>query len=264
MSKLSVITICYNDPDIKKTCESIVNQAYQDFEWIVIDGGSNQETIEVLNRYQDRINVFVNEKDNGIYHAMNKGIRLANGEYLHFLNAGDCYFDEDVVNKVSKLLNGSDIIFGDLKFLQGKKTSIRRYPDEIPYGWLNFDSLPHPASFIKKELFNKYGLYNENHKIVSDWEKWIEFIDINKCTYKHIPIVVSIHNYNGISSVFNELHLREVAEVKTKYYEPSVDELKTKRYIKFLKIPLMKIVKNFDQTTYSLFGVLPLLKINKN
>ena len=191
---------------------------------------------------------------------MNKGIKLANGEYLHFLNAGDCYFDENSLQNISNYLNGNDIIYGDLKFLQGDSFFIKEYPEKIPYGWFNFDSLPHPASFIKKELFNKYGLYNEKNKIISDWEKWIEFIDINKCTYKHVPILLSIHNYNGISSVMNELHLKERAEVITKYYGESVHTLKTKKYVKFLKIPLLKIIKNLDETSYFLFGFLPISK----
>lgn len=258
--KISIITICYNDPDIKKTCESIVNQTYQDFEWLVIDGGSNQETIDILNTYRNRINVFVSEKDDGVYNAMNKGIRRANGEYLHFLNAGDCYFNEESLQNISKCLNDSDIVYGDLKFLQDNGFFIKKYPNKIPYGWFNFDSLPHPAAFIKKELFNKYGLYNENYKIASDWEKWIEFIDINKCTYKHVPGLVSIHNYNGISSVMNESHLKERAEIIAKYYGESVHSLKTKKYIKFLKIPLLKIIKNLDKTSYYLFGFLPIAK----
>ena len=242
--KLSIITICYNDPDIKKTCESIIHQTFQEFEWVVIDGGSNQETIDILNNYKNRIDVFVSERDDGVYNAMNKGIKLATGEYLHFLNAGDCYFDENSLPEVSKYLKGKDIIFGDLKFLQGNKFFIKKYPDIIPYRWLKTDSLPHPASFIKKELFDKYGLYNEKNKIVSDWEKWIEFIDVNKCTYEHIPILVSVHNYNGISSIINESHLREIAEVQIKYYGSCENKLKIKLYIQRLKKLFLKSFNN--------------------
>ncbi|MDR0678536.1 MAG: glycosyltransferase, partial [Holosporaceae bacterium] len=82
---LSVITICYNQPDIEETCESIVAQTFQDFEWIVIDGGSTDGTLKKLRKYKNRINVFVSEKDEGRYHAMNKGIRYAKGKYLNFL-----------------------------------------------------------------------------------------------------------------------------------------------------------------------------------
>ena len=106
----------------------------------------------------------------------------------------------------------------------------------------------------------RYSIYDEKNKIVSDWEKWIEFLDIHKCTYKHIPVLVSIHNHNGISSVISDSLLKERAEIITKYYGENIHTLKTKKYIKFLKIPLMKIVKNFDETSYYLFGFLQIAK----
>lgn len=262
--KLSVITICHNDPDIQKTCESIANQTHRDFEWIVIDGGSDKETIDVLNKYRDRINVFVSEKDYGIYNAMNKGIKLASGDYLQFLNAGDLYFDNTSLEKIHKFLMKEDIIYGNLQFITPQKRFIKEYPDNIPYSWFISESLPHPACFIKKELFDKYGLYNENYKIVSDWEKWIEFIDINRCSYKHIPITVSIHNHNGISSVLDETHLKERAEIITKYYGIEEDIKPTKKVVKFLGIPLLKVIKNFHGCNYYLFGLIPIYKkINK-
>jgi len=244
--KVSIITICYNEPDIEKTCESIASQTYQDFQWVVIDGGSDNETIDVLNKYKNKINIFVSEEDNGVYHAMNKGIGLAGGEYLHFLNAGDCYFDKNSLQNIVKDLVSSDIVFGDLKFFQGDKSFVKEYPDEIPYGWLESDSLPHPASFIKKELFKKYGLYNEKNRVVSDWEKWIEFVDVHKCTYKHVPTVVAIHNYNGISSVYDELHLGEIAKIKAKYYGSIRVGFRLKKIKKALKTRLMKIFKYFN------------------
>jgi len=259
--KLSIITVCYNEPDIEKTCESIVKQVHQDFEWIVIDGGSNKETIDILNTYKNRINIFVSEKDNGIYHAMNKGINLASGEYLLFLNAGDLFYNKDVLKKVWKFLRDKDIVVGDLKVLQGEKAFIKKYPRTIPYDWLISDVLPHPSSFIKKKLFTEYGLYNENHKIVSDWEKSIEFIDVNKCSYKHIPVLVSVFNENGISSSLDDLQQKERSEVIAKYYGVNDVQPPTKEYIKFFNIPVIKIIKKFHMTAYYLFGILPILKI---
>lgn len=262
--KISIITICYNEPDIKKTCESIVNQTYQDFEWIVIDGGSNEQTLDILNTYKSRINVFISEKDAGIYNAMNKGINLAKGDYLNFLNAGDTYYDNNSLSKASKYLDNIDIIFGDLKFLQvGKyrRKFVKKYPDKIEPGWFIDESLPHPSSFIKKELFDKFGLYNENYKIVSDWEKWIEFFEVNKCSYKHIPITISSYNCSGIASNSDALQQKERAEVILKYYNLDGITSPTKKIIKFLNIPLMKIIKKFNFTTYYLFGIFPILKI---
>lgn len=258
--KISVITICYNEPDVEKTCESIINQTFQDFEWIVIDGGSTEPTLSILNKYRDRMNIFVSEKDEGIYNAMNKGIRLAQGKYLHFLNAGDMYFEKNSLEIAVKNLN-ADIVYGDLEFFKGNEKFIRKFPDKVPYGWFCFNYLPHPASFIKKELFDKYGLYNEQNKIVSDWEKWIEFIDINNASYKHIPIILASHNHEGVSSTISDEQIEERNSVIQKYYGDKVQTFKTKKYIKFLGIPLIKIVKKFNEKTYYLIGFLPVLKI---
>ncbi len=260
--KLSVITICYNEPDVEKTCESIVNQTYKDFEWIVIDGGSNEQTLSVLNKYRDKMVVFVSEKDEGIYNAMNKGIKLAKGEYLNFLNAGDMYFDNSSLETAAKHLE-ADIVYGNLEFFNENKKFIQKFPDKIPYGWFVAGYLPHPATFIKKELFDKYGLYNEKNKIVSDWEKWIEFIDINHASYLHIPFVISSHNHQGVSSVMNEAQTKERNAIIEKYYGTEASEFKKKKYIRFLGIPLLKIVKNYDEKKYYLFGFLPFAKIKE-
>lgn len=216
--KISVITICHNDPDIEVTCESIINQSFQDFEWIVIDGGSNQETINKLSKYKNRINQFISEKDSGVFNAMNKGIKLAHGEYLNFLNTGDFYYSEHSLQSIYEHLNGEDIIFGDQKFLTRDDFFIKHYPETIPYGWFKYECIPHQSSFIKRDLFDKYGLYNENNRIVSDWEKWIELVEINKCNYKHVPILISTHNYTGISSIMNYAHKQERKKVIKKYY----------------------------------------------
>ncbi len=98
--KLSIITICYNDPNLERTCESIINQTWQDFEWIVIDGGSNEETQKIWDKYKYRIDKFVSEPDTGVYNAMNKGIRLSEGRYLNFMNSGDAYCNNEILEGI--------------------------------------------------------------------------------------------------------------------------------------------------------------------
>lgn len=115
--KLSVITICYNEKNIRKTCESIVGQSWQDFEWIVVDGGSTDGTLDVLNEYRDRIDVLISEPDNGIYNAMNKGIARARGEWLNFMNGGDAFCDKTVLEQVfggGSSRDGADVLYGDM------------------------------------------------------------------------------------------------------------------------------------------------------
>lgn len=258
--KISVITICYNDPGIEKTCKSVCEQLFDDFEWVVIDGGSNKETLDIINKYKNKMAVFISEPDTGIYNAMNKGLNHAKNEYVWFLNAGDTFENTNSISQASKYLGKEDIIYGDLKFIKAGKETIEKFPDKIPYGWFSVGYLPHPATLIKKELFDKYGTYNEEHKIVSDWAKWIEFIDINNSTYKHIPLVLAKHNHDGISATLNENQLRERKEVLNKYYGTEIDGFKYKKYFKLLGIPIIKIVKNFNKKTLYLFGFLPIIK----
>ena len=113
MKKLSIITINYNEPNLKKTCESIVNQSWQDFEWIVIDGGSNEKNLAIFEQYKHRIDKFISEPDNGIYDAYNKGINLATGEYLNFMNAGDCFYSDKILERFIAQNSKADILYGD-------------------------------------------------------------------------------------------------------------------------------------------------------
>lgn len=249
MPKVSIITICYNEPNLEKTCESIVNQTYQDFEWIVVDGGSNQETLAVFEKYKHRIDTFISEKDNGRYDAMNKGIRLAKGEYLQFLNAGDYYSHEDILSQVVAGGLDKDLVYGDLITTDGWKVKFVPIPKEIDFRYLYLASIAHPSTFIKKELFEKYGLYDESYKIVSDWEKWIVFILLNHCSYKHVDVAVSVYNLDGISSKYLDLNAKERDQVLRKYF--SAEQLeKIKKQIEKEGAP--KMTDTFAERLFSI------------
>ncbi len=195
--KISIITICYNAPNTEQTCRSIINQTFQDFEWIVIDGGSNQETLDIFEKYKSHMDYFVSEKDNGIYNAMNKGIKRASGDYLLFMNAGDSLYDKNVLKKFVSAGLDADIIYGHRYIKEYDKECT--VPDTIDTNFLILDTLPHQGTLIKRDLFEKYGMYDENLKIVSDWKKWVEFIHIHKCSYKHIPFRACYFDVNGAS-----------------------------------------------------------------
>ena len=262
--KLSIITICYNEPDLEKTCESIVNQTWQDFEWIVIDGGSNQETLDIFEKYKYRIDTFISEPDNGRYNAMNKGIKLAKCDYINFLNAGDYYTTKDILHEVISHKLDKDIIYGDINFIKDKKISVETFSKRVNLQYLYSGYIPHPSSFIKKELFEKYGLYDESYKVVADWEKWIVFFILNKCTYKHIDLACTMFNLNGISSTNLELLQKEREIVLNKYFTPK--ELENFRKEKYNLTLLEQIfsVKNSQDKKHkiiTIFGVK--LKIRK-
>ena len=213
---ISIITVSFNIADeIERTCKSIVNQTFQDFEWIVVDGGSDDGTKDILQRFSFRINSFTSERDNGIYNAMNKGIRKSSGKYLVFLNGGDSFFDDDSLNIISSSLTFDyDIVTGNSRIVNQLSYNDWIAPDKPD---LFSSTLPHNASYIKRMLFDKYFLYNENLKIVSDYEFFIKvfFQDID---YYHVNSLVSVFYQNGISSVNRELAQKENDFVRKKYF----------------------------------------------
>lgn len=206
--KLSVITINYNNRDgLKKTIESVVNQTYKDFEYIIIDGGSTDGSVEVLKEYSDKIDYWVSEPDKGIYNAMNKGIDIAKGEYSLFINSGDCIYDDMTLLGVSLELDGTDVITGTLLLDNGE---IWPQPKEVSIKYLydNINSLSHPASLIKTTLLKKYH-YDESLKIVSDWKFFVQVLLMDGNSYKPIPNIVTIFDTNGISSNNYDLCIQE-------------------------------------------------------
>ena len=198
---ISIITVCYNEPNLEATCESVVSQTEQNFEWIVVDGGSDEKTQRIWQKYRHRINKFVSEKDSGIYNAMNKGIRLATGEYLLFLNAGDAFEDPEVINNVIRMKLDRDIVYGDVRPVgRGDGKRVQTFPDFIERSYWIRRTICHNATFIKKSLFDEFGLYDETLRIVADWKKWIELFLLRKCSYKHISVTVTKFDENGIST----------------------------------------------------------------
>ena len=199
MKKLSIITICYNEPNLEETCESIVNQTWQDFEWIVIDGGSNQETLDIFEKYKNRIDKFISEPDNGRYDACNKGINLANSEFVNFLNAGDSYYSFNVLQNVfSQNFDNVDIIYGEQEevFENSSLNTITKCPDKINKKFFIYNNIHTPAMFIRKELFIKHGLFSLEDEIASDREKWIVFAE-NNAKFRHINTIIAKFVKNG-------------------------------------------------------------------
>lgn len=200
--KLSLITInLNNERGLLKTIESVVNQSYNDFEYVVIDGASTDKSVDVIKKYQDKISYWVSEPDTGIYNAMNKGINIASGEYLLFLNSGDILASKDVLEGVYGRLGTVDIIYGYVEGIEknGEKRQKILPPEEITFRFFYSRNIPHQAEFISKKLFEKLGLYNENHKILSDYEFNLKAL-MSNASFCYIEKLISIVDLNGISS----------------------------------------------------------------
>lgn len=198
---ISIITINLNNKEgLKETINSVISQTYKDIEYIIIDGCSTDGSVEVIKEYEDKISYWVSEVDKGIYNAMNKGIRASRGDYLLFLNSGDHIIENNVLEKVSQYLDGTDFVYGNEWKINDKNKGSRPYeaiyPDKLDESFFRRTSLPHQSTFIRRELL-KDG-YSEEYKIISDWllfrESWK-----NGKTYKHVPVIVSVYDCSGFS-----------------------------------------------------------------
>lgn len=222
MTKLSIITINYNNlAGLKKTFESVVNQTWQEFEYVIIDGGSIDGSVDYLESQSDNIDYWINEPDKGVYNAMNKGIEVATGEYLLFLNSGDHLFNNKVLSKCNVNLNCYDLITCNIQMIGDEYSRIICYPDKLRFSYLFINAVCHQSTFIKKELFSLIGLYDENLKIVSDWKFMILALFKYHCSYAKVNQTLVTYYLDGISSdVMNrEILNNERQQVLEEYFE---------------------------------------------
>jgi glycosyltransferase involved in cell wall biosynthesis len=201
MLKLSIITVNLNNRDgLLKTVESVFNQTCTGFEYLIIDGGSTDGSREIIETHSSKLSFWVSEPDRGIYHAMNKGIEKAKGEYVLFLNSGDFLVDGSVLEKVFQIDFSEEIVVGDCHISQNGKVIFHATPpDEISLVAFYGRSIPHQSTFFLRDLFDRTGQYTENFKIHSDLEFFIKSLIIKNCSYRHIPVTVSNYNMEGIS-----------------------------------------------------------------
>jgi glycosyltransferase involved in cell wall biosynthesis len=199
--KISIITVNYNNLEgLQKTVKSVESQTWQEFEYIVIDGGSSDGSGVYLEQNANLFDYWVSEPDKGVYHAMNKGIAKATGEYLLFLNSGDHFFENNILEKNHQEIRGEDIIYFNLQVVEGAKVYIKEYPVRLSFSYFVKDTLPHPATFINREAFDKSKMYNEDFKILSDWKFFIDGICKYNMSYKKIESTLSTFYIGGLSS----------------------------------------------------------------
>lgn len=232
---LSIITINYNNKDgLQKTIESVVKQRVKDFEWIIIDGGSTDGGKELIEENAQHFTYWCSERDKGIYNAMNKGIKVANGDYCLFLNSGDCLYDENVVGNVLKELDGTDFISGDLWFVddQGNRVKAAIQPDKVTHHHMFLQTLNHQSTFIKTSLLKKRP-YDDSLKIAADWEQQFHEIILNGKTYKHINFFISNFLVGGVSGnpEYGKLHMNERKRIMLKHFtQQEIDTTLLKHY----------------------------------
>ncbi|NDV95256.1 glycosyltransferase [Dysgonomonas sp. 521] len=201
--KVSIITINYkNATGLRRTVESIINQRHVNFEYLIIDGNSDDGSVDIIKEFEPHIDYWVSEPDSGIYNAMNKGIRQATGDYILFVNSGDTIKKEANLQSVINQITGEDIVYFDMEIADNLSgtSDIKIYPDKPDFKYFAEDSLPHTASFIKKDLLVNYGYYSEENNITSDWAFFMDAVCLRNSTYKHISDCFSTFYIDGISS----------------------------------------------------------------
>jgi len=244
MIKITIITVVFNRVNtIEKTIKSVLNQTYSFIDYIIIDGNSNDGTIEIINKYQSNFKYFISEKDKGIYDAMNKGLNLVQNddEFILFLNADDYLIDNSIISNFVASYNGSDFIYGKVKYENDKKYVINGQQES--YESLYKGMIQHQATFCKKIVFKTLGNFDTNFKITADYNLAIKIFKSNfKISF--FNKVISIMKMGGVSSsqAF-KMHIEKLNVIKNHY--------KTTIFLRYLLfIFLVDILKS---SLYSLF-----------
>lgn len=191
--KISIITATFNNEfSIESTIQSVLNQTYKNIEYIIIDGKSTDNTLEIIKNYADNISKVVSEKDYGIYDALNKGLLNATGEIIGFLHADDLFYDEYVLEKISDAFENYNVgaVYGNLQYVSKNET------DKIIRNWISGDYKysklkkgwmpPHPTFYVKKDVYERFGNFNTKYKISADYDLMMRFIGLNKIDIKYL------------------------------------------------------------------------------
>jgi len=204
--KISIITVCYNsEKTIRETFKSVLKQQYENYEYIVVDGKSKDGTLEIIKEYMEKFKgkmKYISEKDNGIYDAMNKGIQMATGEIIGLLNSDDYYSTEHTLNKINENLTQTySGVFGDLIMLEDKVLNIpeRKYiagEGSYMFGW----APPHPTLYLKKEIYDEIGLYNQKYPVAADYDVMLKIMSNKKYKLKYINFPLVSMRPGGVST----------------------------------------------------------------
>lgn len=250
---LSVITVCLNsEKHLERAIKSVLCQSYSNIEYIIIDGGSTDGTLNVIKKYENSIAQWVSATDEGIFDAMNKGVNRASGSIIYFLNSDDYLENNHVAEKVVELFKkrkNADFVYGNMKVydVSLNKTWLKKYPSFITKIYLSNDTIGHPVTFFKADCFKRVGYYDLSFKIASDREWFLRALYGHRLRSCHINLVISVFQLGGISTnaAYRKQQSSETECIKKRYFSPFV--ILTAAFIDFLCSGNMfrKIIKLF-------------------
>ena len=206
--KVSIITVCFNSAEtIEDTIKSILSQDYKDIEYIVVDGGSTDGTLDIISRYKNKIAIVISEPDNGIYDAMNKGFRASNGNIVAALNGDDIYAEKSIVGRMVEFIESKDLdaAYGDLIYVDRCDTGhVKRFwqpgrykEGSFYHGWV----IPHPTFFCRKEIYERHGYFNDKMQIAADFELMLRFIEKHRIKIGYLPEIIVKMRTGGRANV---------------------------------------------------------------
>ena len=206
--KISIITATYNcEKSLQRTIDSVASQDYEEIEHIIIDGGSSDNTLNIIQANSDRITKYISEKDSGIYDALNKGIRLATGDVIGFLNSDDTFADQHIISAIANCFKTekTDLVYGNLVYQtvdDSNEKTIRYWEsnnfntESLKYGWMP----PHPTLYCKREIYEQWGLFNDKFKIAADYDFILRIFKQPTIKKTFLPIILVKMSIGGISN----------------------------------------------------------------
>lgn len=232
MMKISIITATWNSgKTIKDTIESILRQTYEDIEYLVVDGASKDNTMEIVRSYESDFGGrmrYISEPDKGIYDAMNKGIAMATGDVIGILNSDDFYTSDTVLETIASVLesSGADAVYGDIHFVDDDNLDkcVRYYSSagfrrwKMRLGWMP----AHPSFYCKREVYNKYGAFDTSFKIGADFENLLRLIFVNRIKTQYIPMDCVTMRTGGASTSGFASHKQIYKDHRKAYYKNNV------------------------------------------
>jgi glycosyltransferase involved in cell wall biosynthesis len=206
--KVSLITVCFNsEKTIRDTIKSVLKQDYKNIEYIIVDGGSTDSTLNIINEYKDKIDCLISEPDKNLYDGINKGLKIAKGEVIGIINSDDFYESDSIIRSVVEMFarnEQTEVVFGDIYFVKPKNiTKISRIysprnfkPWKMRFGWMP----PHTGTFIKKTIYDQVGFYSLDFKIASDYEFFIRLFVLQKAKFTYLNKIILIMRSGGLST----------------------------------------------------------------
>lgn len=247
--KISIITVCKNAENaIERTMLSVVTQSCfsENIEYLIIDGASTDKTVEIIKQYSNKYPIkWISEPDSGIYNAMNKGIRLATGDIIYFLNAGDKLFDKKSVSEILKEFekNDPDFLYTDIlicNFSSLSESKMKKFNHVDKY-FLFRDCICHQVSFFKKSVFERFGGFNENFKLAADYEMLLKIMANKSLKKEYLPITAAYYDITGISSTSEDVVKEERATIQKHFYSSFETFLYSSWLYQFIRRRLRKM-----------------------